>query len=157
MLTVKGKNKGGKKTGLDSFVEGISLLVLELGRHPESASVLTYGQEALLTLLGQRGQMSLKDIKTHLNINTFQMSRLLASVENYTDGQRRVSLINRRVNAHDKRQWIVSLSDEGRRVLSDELHRRRLRVEKILAPLTPREKTNLMSLIQKMLAGMRKR
>ncbi|MFQ5861950.1 MAG: MarR family winged helix-turn-helix transcriptional regulator [Candidatus Brocadiales bacterium] len=150
-----GKNR--KKTSLDSFVEGISLLVLELGRHPESSSILTYGQETLLTLLSQREKISLKDIKTHLNINTFQMSRLLASVENYVEDERQVPLIIREVNEQDKRQWIISLSDDGRRVLSEELHRRRLRVEKLLGPLTQEEKARLMSTIQKMITGMRQK
>ncbi|MFQ5957029.1 MAG: MarR family winged helix-turn-helix transcriptional regulator [Candidatus Brocadiales bacterium] len=154
---MKQEEKNREKTSLGSFVEGISLLVLELGRHPESASILTYGQETLLTLLSQGGKMSLKDVKTHLNINTFQMSRLLASVENYVEDQRQVSLINRNVNEQDKRQWIVSLSDDGRKILSDELHRRRLRVERILGPLTQKEKANLMSIIQKMITSMRQK
>ena len=92
---MKRGNGSRGKTGLDSFVEGISLLVLELGRHPESSSILTYGQETLLTLLSQGGKMSLKDVKSHLHINTFQMSRLLSSLENYVENKNRIPLVVR--------------------------------------------------------------
>ncbi|MEK7369208.1 MAG: hypothetical protein AABZ62_06045 [Planctomycetota bacterium] len=146
-----------KKTSLDSFVEGISLLVLELGRHPESSSILTYGQETLLTLLSQGGKMSLKDVKSHLHINTFQMSRLLSSLENYVEDKNRMPLVVREVNEQDKRQWVISISDDGRRVLTEELHRRKLRVKKILNPLTQEEKAGLMSIIQKMIAAARQK
>ena len=146
-----------KKTGLDSFVEGISLLILELGRHPESSSILTYGQETLLTLLSQGGKMSLKDVKSHLHINTFQMSRLLSSLENYVEDEDRIPLVVREVNEQDKRQWVISISDDGRRVLTEELHRRKLRVKKILDPLTQEEKAGLLSIIQKMIAAARQK
>lgn len=146
-----------KKTGLDSFVEGISLLILELGRHPESSSILTYGQETLLTLLSQGGKMSLKDVKSHLHINTFQMSRLLSSLESYVEDKDRMPLVVREVSEQDKRQWVISISDDGRRVLTEELHRRKLRVKKILNPLTQEEKAGLMSIIQKMIAAARQK
>ena len=146
-----------KKTGLDSFVEGISLLILELGRHPESSSILTYGQETLLTLLSQGGKMSLKDVKSHLHINTFQMSRLLSSLENYVEDEDRIPLVVREVNEQDKRQWVISISDNGQRMLTEELHRRKLRVKKILDPLTQEEKAGLMSIIQKMIAAARQK
>src|SRR3989338_6656665 len=129
-----------KKTGLDSFVEGISLLILGLGRHPESSSILTYGQETLLTLLSQGGKMSLKDVKSHLHINTFQMSRLLSSLENYVENKNRIPLVVREVNEQDKRQWVISISDNGQRMLTEELHRRKLRVKKILDPFNYGEK-----------------
>ncbi|MHC4197894.1 MAG: MarR family winged helix-turn-helix transcriptional regulator [Planctomycetota bacterium] len=149
--------KGGHKKDihLDSFVEAISLLTLELGRHPEFSSILPFGQETLLTLLAHSGKTSLKDIKTNLNINTFQVSRLLSSLENYVEGERKVPLILREVNRDDKRQWDISISNDGRRVLTEELHRRRLRGKKLLAPLTQEEKAAFMSIIQKMIAGMR--
>lgn len=152
------KESGNRdKTSLDSFVEGVSLLVLELGRHPESSSILTYGQETLLTLLSHSEKMSLKDIKTYLDINTFQMSRLLSSLENYVEDKNRTPLIAREVNDQDKRQWVISISDDGRRVLTEELHRRKLRVRKILAPLTQGEKTSLMSIIRKIITAMRQK
>jgi DNA-binding MarR family transcriptional regulator len=154
---MKRGNGSRGKTGLDSFVEGISLLVLELGRHPESSSILTYGQETLLTLLSQGGKMSLKDVKSHLHINTFQMSRLLSSLENYVEDKNRIPLVVREVNEQDKRQWVISISDDGRRVLTEELHRRKLRVKKILNPLTQEEKAGLMSIIQKMIAAARQK
>lgn len=149
------EDKNSQKTSLDSFVEEINLLVLELGRHPESASVLTFDQEALLALLGRTEKMSLKDIKTQLNINTFQASRLLSSLENYIKDDNRVSLISREANEQDKRQWDISISDVGRRVLMEEFSRRRLRVKRLLDPLTQVEKSSFMSIIQKMITAMR--
>lgn len=149
------KDKNSQKTSLDSFVEEINLLVLELGRHPESASVLTFDQEALLALLGRTEKMSLKDIKAQLNINTFQASRLLSSLENYIKDDNRVSLISREANEQDKRQWDISISDVGRRVLMEEFSRRRVRVKRLLDPLTQVEKSSFMSIIQKMITAMR--
>jgi DNA-binding MarR family transcriptional regulator len=67
-----------------------------------------------------------------------------------------VSLIVRQVNRDDKRQWDISISDDGRRVLKEDLHRRRLRVKKLIDPLTPEDKASFMSIIQKMLAEMRR-
>ncbi|MEE9514532.1 MAG: hypothetical protein V3V54_00750 [Candidatus Brocadiales bacterium] len=152
---MKQETKTRRKTSLDSFVEEINLLVLELGRDPESSSILTFDQEALLALLRRKDKMSLKDIKTQLNINTFQASRLLSSLENYIEGKSRAPLIIREVNEQDKRQWDISMSDTGRQVLMEELHRRKLRVKKLLYPLTQEEKTDFMSIIEKMLASMR--
>lgn len=152
---MKQETKTKRKTSLDSFVEEINLLILELGRDPESSSILTFDQEALLALLRWKDKMSLKDIKTQLNINTFQASRLLSSLENYIEGKSRVPLIIREVNEQDKRQWDISMSDIGRQVLMEELHRRKLRVKKLLNPLTQEEKTDFMSIIEKMLASMR--
>lgn len=149
------EDKNSQKTSLDSFVEEINLLVLELGRHPESASVLTFDQEALLALLGRTEKMSLKDIKAQLNINTFQASRLLSSLENYIKDDNRVSLISREANEQDKRQWDISISDVGRRVLMEEFSRRRVRVKRLLDPLTQVEKSSFMSIIQKMITAMR--
>ncbi len=138
-------------------MEGISLLILELGRHPESAPVITPGQEALLTLLNQRGRLSLKEIKTLLHINAFQMSRLLASVENYVENHRPTPLVLREVNSRDKRQWIISASPDGRRVLLDEWRRRKKRVETLLSPLTLQEKRVFMDIIDKMISSMQSR
>lgn len=149
------EDKNSQKTSLDSFVEEINLLVLELGRHPESASVLTFDQEALLALLGRTEKMSLKDIKAQLNINTFQASRLLSSLENYIKDDNRVSLISREANEQDKRQWDISISDVGRQVLMEEFSRRRVRVKRLLDPLTQVEKSSFMSIIQKMITAMR--
>jgi len=101
--------------------------------------------------------MSLKDVKSHLHINTFQMSRLLSSLENYVEDEDRIPLVVREVNEQDKRQWVISISDDGRRVLTEELHRRKLRVKKILDPLTQEEKAGLMSIIQKMIAAARQK
>lgn len=154
---MKGEDRNQKKTSLGSFVEGISLLIMELGRHPESSSILTFGQEALLTLLSREDKMSLKDIKTYLNINTFQMSRLLSSLENYVEDKLQAPLIIREVNEQDKRQWVISISVDGKRVLKEELHRRRLRVKKLVDPLTQEDKTNFMSIIQKMITAMRQK
>ncbi len=154
---MKGEDKNQKKTSLGSFVEGISLLIMELGRHPESTSILTFGQEALLTLLSREDKMSLKDIKTYLNINTFQMSRLLSSLENYVEDKLQAPLIIREVNEQDKRQWVISISVDGKRVLKEEFHRRRLRVKKLVDPLTQEDKTNFMSIIQKMITAMRQK
>jgi len=147
--------KKRKNTNLEDFVEGISLLVLEMGRHPESAPLLTPGQEALLTLLNQRGKLPLKEIKSFLHINTFQMSRLLSSVENYIENRRSTPLVLREVNSRDKRQWIVALSTEGKRVLLEEWRRRKKRVETLLRPLTPQEKDAFMDILDKMVSSMR--
>lgn len=146
-----------KNIHLEDFVEGISLLVLEMGRHPESAPLLTPGQEALLTLLNQRGKLPLKEIKPFLHINTFQMSRLLSSVENYVEDRQSTPLVRREVSSLDKRQWIVALSTEGKRVLQEEWRRRKRRVETLLKPLTPREKGAFMDIINKMVSSMRSR
>ncbi|HHT9120937.1 MAG TPA: MarR family winged helix-turn-helix transcriptional regulator [Candidatus Hypogeohydataceae bacterium YC41] len=147
--------ENSKNISLGDFVEGISLLTFELGRHPESTPLLTPDQEALLTLLHQRGKLSLKEIKTFLHIDTFQMSRLLSSVENYIENRRPASLVHREVNFQDKRQWIISLSRDGTRVLLEEWKRRKKRVETLLGPLTLREKKTFMDIINKMILSMR--
>lgn len=143
-----------KNINLEDFVEGINLLTFELGRHPETP-LLTPGQEALLTLLNQRGKLPLKEIKTFLHINTFQMSRLLSSVENFIENRRPISLVHREVSPQDKRQWIVSLSPNGKRVLLDEWKRTKKWVEVLLKPLTSREKGTFMDIINKMVSSMR--
>src|SRR3989304_7495562 len=134
-----------KNIHLEDFVEGINLLTFELGRHPETP-LLTPGQEALLTLLNQRGKLPLKEIKPFLHINTFQMSRLLSPLKNYIENRRSTPLVRREVSSRDKRQWIVALSTEGKRVLLEEWRRRKKRVEALLRPLTPQEKGTFMDI-----------
>jgi DNA-binding MarR family transcriptional regulator len=148
------KEMQDKSDNLEEFVEGISVLILELGRHPESAPIITPGQEALLTLLNQRGKLSLKEIKTFLHINTFQASRLLSSVENYAENSRLTPLVLREVNSQDKRQWIISLLPAGKKVLLDEWRRRKKRVQTLLKPLTLQEKKTFKGIIDKMILAM---
>lgn len=152
---MKKMRENRKNISLGDFVEGISLLIFELGRHPEATPLITPDQEVLLTLLHQRGRLSLKEIKAFLHINTFQMSRLLSSVESYIENRRPTSLVHREVNSQDKRQWIVSLSPDGKRVLLEEWKRRKKRVETLLGPLTLKEKRAFMDIINKMILSMR--
>lgn len=145
-----------KDVSLDDLVEGVSLLTLELGiKHPESLPLLTLGQESLLVLLYRNNRMALKDLKASLNLNNFQMSRLLSSAEEYRDRDKKLSLIVREVHPEDKRQWIISLSEQGRRVFAEEFRRKRARLKYIFEPLTLREKADLISIIRKMVGILR--
>ncbi len=143
-----------KDIGLEDFARAISLLTFELGRYIESAPLLTPSQEALLTLLEQRRKLSLKEIKTFLPVNTYQLSRLVASLENFIENRRTIPLVLREVNSHDKRQWLISLLPEGRRVLLTEWRRRKKRLGTLLSPLSLEEKDMFMDILDKMLSFM---
>lgn len=142
---------------LDKLVEEMTLLTHELARERKSAPFLTITQEAALRLLKDNGQLTLKELKTLLNLDTYQISRLLASIESFRDGKSEISLINREPHGADKRQWVISLSEEGQKVLSEELGRRTIRLGTIIEPLTEDERDALISIVRKMTHSLRHR
>jgi DNA-binding MarR family transcriptional regulator len=140
---------------LNKLVEEITLLTHELARERHSVPLLTITQESVLRVLKENGQLALKELKVLLNLDTYQISRLLASVESFRDGKSEISLIRREPHGADKRQWVISLSADGEKVLGGEIKRRVIRLRAMIEPLTDNERNALVSIVKKMTSSLR--
>ncbi|HHT9125226.1 MAG TPA: MarR family winged helix-turn-helix transcriptional regulator [Candidatus Brocadiia bacterium] len=143
---------------LDRLVEEISVLTHEIAKQSRIAPLLNITQEAVLRLLKDNGRLSLKELKALLNLDTYQISRLLTTLESFRNGPPKadeVSLIRREPLGGDKRQWVISLSEEGQKVLEEELKRRTMRLQTMLEPLTEDERNALILILRKMTRSLR--
>ncbi len=135
---------------LDELAKEIIVLTHELARERQSVPLLTITQEAVLRLLKENGSLTLKELKGLLNLDTYQISRLLSSIESFRGGNTETSLIKREPHKVDKRQWVISLSGDGQKVLEEEVRRRMIRIKTMTEPLTEDEKNAFISIIKKM-------
>lgn len=142
---------------LDRLVEEISILTHELARQRQIVPLLNITQEAILRVLKENGRLTLKELKVLLNLDTYQISRLLTSVESFRNGNFEISLIKREPHGADKRQWVISLSEEGQKMLEEETNRRMIRFRTMLDPLTEDEKNALISIVRKMTRSLKQR
>lgn len=102
-----------------------------------------HGRGRLMGILNDRGSMSQCRLAKLLEIRPQSLSELLVKMEG--DG-----LVTRVQSEEDRRQIIVSLTDEGsaRVAAFREVHRRR--AEEFLAPLTAEEKNTFVRLLKKL-------
>ena len=103
-----------------------------------------HGRGRVLAALNDCGSMSQTQLAAHLDIRPQSLSEMLCKVE--ADG-----LVSRKQSEEDKRQTIVSLTEEGKARVAGfrEAHRRR--AEEFLSPLTEDEKAVLASILEKLI------
>lgn len=102
------------------------------------------GRGRMLGLLLDHGEMSQSQLASHLGIRPQSLSEMLAKTE--ADG-----LIVRRQSTEDKRQTLVSLTENGRSRVETfrEVHKKR--AAEFLEPLTEEEKTALAEILHKLI------
>lgn len=106
------------------------------------------GRGRLMGLLADNGEMNQSAIAALLEIRPQSLSELLSKAE--ADG-----LIRRRQSEDDKRQIIVSLTDEGSRRVGEFREAQRRRTEKLLSSLSENEKEELARLLGKIIESNR--
>ncbi len=102
------------------------------------------GKGRTMALLADNGSMSQTQLAAHLEIRPQSLSELLCRME--TDG-----LILRRQSKEDKRQTIVSLTDEGAAGVASFREAHRQRAEDFLSPLSSDEKLLLADILKKLI------
>ncbi len=101
------------------------------------------GRERILTLLDEEGTLSQNKLAEQLEIRPQSVSELLVKLEK--DG-----FIVRTQNEQDKREILVSLSDEGKKRADEVKKMQQKQAAEFLAPLSEEEKRTLFELLSKL-------
>lgn len=103
-----------------------------------------HGKGRMMAVLNDNGAMSQTQLAAHLEIRPQSLSELLTKAE--SEG-----LVIRKQSEEDKRQTIVSLTDEGREKVNGFREAHRKRAEEFFAPLTEEEKIMLSKILNKLI------
>ncbi|MGN1408820.1 MAG: MarR family winged helix-turn-helix transcriptional regulator [Eubacteriales bacterium] len=102
-----------------------------------------HGRGRIMSLLSDEGEMNQCQLAARLDIRPQSLSELLCKME--CDG-----VISRRQSEEDKRQTLVSLTDEGRERLGIFRKAHREHAAEFLSPLSEEEKITLAALLKKL-------
>lgn len=111
---------------------------------PENNAPRGQGRGRMMGFLNDHGEMSQSQIAAHLDIRPQSLSELLCKME--CDG-----LITRRQSTEDKRQTLVTLTDNGRSRVENFRENHRRHAAEFLEPLTEEEKTVLADILRKLI------
>lgn len=129
---------------IDASGEALMVLraVLALGRRLRAerpTGGVTLAELSILAALRRLGPVSAKRLSDEERLQPQSLTRLIASLE-------REDLILRSRSQHDRREILITLSEQGRSVLMDDLRARRAWLEKAMASaLSERERVQLLT------------
>jgi DNA-binding MarR family transcriptional regulator len=108
-----------------------------------------HAQAKVLAILKEREPMSQRDLMEMLNVRSASLSEILAKLE-------RNDLITRERSDQDKRNFIISVTEQGR-VMAEEHKKEHLKnAEAIFAPLSEVERRQLGGLLEKIITSLEK-
>ena len=108
---------------------------------------LTWAQARVMRLIAAPGSsMRMADIAAHLGV-------VPRSATSMVDALVAGGLVDRQTDPLDRRSVLVSLSDEGRRLLDGLDAARRATAEAMLAPLDANDRAELVRLLEALVAG----
>ena len=110
-------------------------------RRPEGAP--TRLQEFALLAIGERGGMPVADVAELLEISAPSTSQLLSAMEEK-------GWLERRILPEDRRRHEVTLTDAGMHIVAGMAARRRARWVEVLERLSPEERGQLVSIVQRL-------
>lgn len=131
-------------------------LVRELAKITGIDPVLNPGEEAILSLLGEREGLSVKDVRQTLRMDAYKVSRILDSLEKFYKGGKEAPLVKRTLDPKDRRQVRISITPQGRKVLEENSARRAERLEILFAPLNDKELSTLAAIVDKLVLGLKR-
>lgn len=105
-----------------------------------------HGRGRIMGILGDRGPVCQSKLAEFLDIRPQSLSELISKME--ADG-----LVKRQQSEEDRRQTIVSLTEEGSARVSAFRESHRRHAEEFLAPLTEEEKKTLCAILKKLAEG----
>ena len=112
----------------------------------EPARKREHGRGRMLAALADEGEMSQCQLASRLDIRPQSLSELAAKAEEE-------GLVSRRQSGDDRRQTLVSLTEEGRARVAAFREAHSLQAAALLAPLTEEEKETFLLLLDKLIAG----
>ena len=113
----------------------LRVALLRIGRQlrKRGSSGLTPSQASALSVLERRGAVSLGELARLEQVGKSTVTRLVAKLE-------RQGLLDRHVNAQDRRSTVVELTPHGRVLMADSHRRSDLHLSEQVAGLTPEER-----------------
>lgn len=99
-------------------------------------------QSRILIILYEQGVISQKELTTYLGIQPGSASEILLKLE-------KAGLITRIQSETDRRTMEIRLTNDGKTLAQEAIERRRKRHEQMFMCLTPEEKNQLFSLLEK--------
>lgn len=129
----------------DSFAFYVSILRKEFMKYSFevlSEKNITQGQMFVLVYVGKRVECSPKEISTSLKIDAGHLNRTIAKLEEN-------GFLNQRVNEHDRRAKILSLTDKGKEIFKMSYDLFYQWDDRIFEGVTEEEHKELMRIIRK--------
>ena len=105
-------------------------------RHERASDDITPGQYSVLALIDRHKAMTPRDIAAHEKVQPPSMTRTLAVLEE-------LSLVARDEHPTDRRQVLISLTDEGRAAVKETRRRRDRWLAQRLGELEPEDRQTL--------------
>ncbi|HEX7301566.1 MarR family winged helix-turn-helix transcriptional regulator [Lentzea sp.] len=126
---------------IDQLLRLPSYLMLQLVREARRTG-LRGPHLAVLAHLSEREAVAQKRISDSVRMDPSDLVAVLDDLEGS-------GLARRRRDERDRRRFTVSITDDGRQALRERLDAVRAHEEELLAPLTPRERDTLTTLLRK--------
>ena len=105
-------------------------------RHERGSDDITAGQYSVLAVIGVHKAMTPRDLAAHEKVQPPSMTRTLTLLEN-------LGLVRRQEHPTDRRQVLISLTDEGQAAVKETRRRRDRWLAKRLAELEPDDRRTL--------------
>lgn len=105
-------------------------------RHERGSDAITPGQYSVLALIDRHKAMTPRDIAAHEKVQPPSMTRTLATLEE-------LELVQREEHPTDRRQVLISLTDEGRAAVKETRRRRDRWLAQRLSELEPEDRLTL--------------
>lgn len=105
------------------------------GKHP--------GKIRILRMLCQDGSLTQQEIQSRLDIQSGSVSEILSKMET-------LGLISRERHPDDRRKFVITITEDGRRDLAEHDIRRHRRQDARYGSLTPEEQDELIRLLTKL-------
>jgi DNA-binding MarR family transcriptional regulator len=135
MTATKSRSDAGLATGLRISVSRLARR-LRVERQAEGLASLSDTQLAALAVLDRHGAMTPGELAEHEKVQPPSMTRVIAVLE-----ERR--LVMRAPHATDRRQVVLTVTEEGRELVSQARRRRDAWLAKRLKELSPEERAIL--------------
>ena len=104
---------------------------------------MCYSDFAVMECLFHRGPQTINAIGTKVSLTS-------GSITTAVDRLERRDFVERQSSAEDRRAKVVSLTNEGRKVIQDAFDKHQVDMEKMAAPLSVSERQTLLKLLKKL-------
>lgn len=138
----------GQLRSVSDFITFVGHKVKKSSQHFEAACDLSPHEFAVLTVLGRKGPLMVKEIASHLHdISLSTLTRVLDSLESN-------DYIKRTLDAKDRRSFVISPTNKAAQLAEHYSEHMGTISGSLLSALTPAERLILLELISKMYASL---
>lgn len=136
-------NSGGAADEVVSAVLTASRLLVAVSARSLATveESLTLAQFRMLVVLDSRGAMNISRLGEHLDVIPSTAMRMV-------DRLAAAGMLEREANPANRREIVIRLTDEGRRVVRRATERRRAQIARIVAAMPPEERAGLVNALR---------